>query len=82
VLRRVVLLESALPLLALAVVSAGVGFLAAGLFTRSQLQQTLVPPGIGYYAGVGAGLVLALALIASTLPLLARLTVPETARNG
>jgi len=82
VLRRVVLLESALPLLALAVVSAGVGFLAAGLFTRSQLQQTLVPPGIGYYAGVGAGLVLALALIASTLPLLARLTGPETARNG
>ena len=82
VLRRVVLLESGLPLLALAVVSAGVGFLAAGLFTRSQLHQTLIPPGPDYYAGVAAGLVLALVLIASTLPVLARLTGPETARNG
>ena len=82
VLRRVVLLESGLPLLALAVVSAGVGFLAAGLFTRSQLHQTLVAPGAGYYLGVVGGLVLALALIASTLPLLVRLTGPETARNG
>jgi hypothetical protein len=82
VLRRVVLLESGLPLIALAVVSAGVGFLAAGLFTRSQLHETLVAPDGGYYAGVAAGLVLALALIASMLPLLARLTGPETARNG
>ena len=82
VLRRVVLLESGLPLLALATLSAGVGFLAAGLFTRSQLGETLVPPDAGYYACVAAGLVLALGLIASTLPLLARITGPETARNG
>jgi hypothetical protein len=46
------------------------------------LHETLIAPDGGYYAGVAAGLVLALALIASTLPLLARLTGPETARNG
>jgi hypothetical protein len=37
VLRRVVALESAVPLLGIAVVSAGTGFLAAGLFVRSEL---------------------------------------------
>jgi hypothetical protein len=81
VLRRVVALESALPLLIVAVVSIGVGFLGAQLFLRAQLGYTLRPPGVGYYGIVVAGLVAALGIIAATLPLLRRITGPEIARN-
>ncbi|MGF7235879.1 MAG: FtsX-like permease family protein [Frankia sp.] len=80
-LRRVVVLESAVPLLIVAVVASGAGFLAAGLFLKSQLSYTLRPPGAGYYLTVSAGLVLSLGVIASTLPLLTRITGPATARN-
>jgi predicted lysophospholipase L1 biosynthesis ABC-type transport system permease subunit len=81
VLQRVVLIESALPLLAAAAVSIGTGFLAAYLFLRSQLSETLQPPSPAYYAVVAAGLLASLAIIASTLPVLRRVTGPETARN-
>jgi predicted lysophospholipase L1 biosynthesis ABC-type transport system permease subunit len=80
VLRRVVALESAVPLLVTAVVSTGTGFLAAQLFLRSQLGETLRPPGAEYYLIVVAGLAASLGVIASTLPLLIRITGPETAR--
>jgi hypothetical protein len=80
-LRRVVGLESAVPLLLIAVISIGTGFLAAGLFLRSQLSETLQPPGIQYYVIVVGGLLAALAIIATTLPLLERITGPDTARN-
>jgi hypothetical protein len=80
-LRRVVALESAVPLLLAAVVAIGTGFAAAQLFLRSQLGYTLHPPGLEYYLVVLAGLVMALAVIASTLPLLDRTTGPEAARN-
>jgi len=82
VLRRVVTLESAVPLLAAAVVATGTGFLAAHLFLTAQLRYSLRPPGVGYYVIVLAGLAASLGIIASTLPLLARITGPETARNG
>lgn len=81
VLRRVVLLESAVPLLAVAVVAIGTGFLAAHLFLKSQLDYTLTAPAAGYYLLVAAGLTLSLGAIAATLPLLTRITGPETARN-
>jgi hypothetical protein len=81
VLRRVVALESAVPLLIISAVSIGVGFLATKLFLRSQLDQSLVSPGPGYYWTVVFGVVASLALIASTLPVLRRITGPETARN-
>ncbi len=81
VLRRVVALESAVPLLIAAVVSIAMGFLAAQLFLRSQLDYTLRPPGPAYYLIVVAGLVVSLGIIASTLPLLARVTGPEVVRN-
>jgi hypothetical protein len=81
VLRRVVTLETAVPLLVISVVSAGMGFLAADLFLRSQLSESLQPPGIDYYVIVAAGLVASLAIIASTLPLVERITGPEIARN-
>ncbi len=81
VLRRVVALEAALPLLLVAAAAAGTGLLAAHLFLRAQLQESLQPPGGGYYLAVAAGLGLALGIIAATLPLLRRITGPETARN-
>ena len=80
-LRRVVALETAIPLVAVAVVSAGTGFLASALFLRSELGETLQPPGAGYYLVVLAGVAACLAIIACTLPLLKRITGPETARN-
>lgn len=81
-LRRVVGLESALPLLTVAVVATGTGFLAAHLFLKSQMHYSLVSPGAVYFALVALGLAASLGIIASTLPLLRRITGPEAARNG
>jgi len=80
-LRRVVALESAVPLLAVAAVAIGVGFGASAMFTSVQLQHPMVAPGAGYYLLTAAGIALALAVIAATFPLLRRITGPETARN-
>jgi hypothetical protein len=82
VLRRVVALETAVPLLVSAVLSVGAGFLAAGLFTRSALGLTLRPPGPEYYIIVVAGLAASLGMIASSFPLLKRITGPEAARDA
>jgi predicted lysophospholipase L1 biosynthesis ABC-type transport system permease subunit len=81
VLRRVVALESAVPLLVVAAVAIGIGFLAAQLFLRAQMDYTLRPPGVDYYLIVIGGLAASLGIIASTFPLLERITGPETARN-
>jgi len=80
-LRRVVALESAVPLLVVAVVAIGIGLLAAQLFLWAQMQYNLRPPGLGYYAIVFVGIAASLGIIGSTLPLLERITGPETARN-
>jgi FtsX-like permease family len=82
VLRRVLTLETAVPLLVSAVLSAGAGLLAAGLFTRSALSLSFHPPGTEYYIIVTAGLVASLAVIASGFPLLRRITGPEAARDA
>jgi hypothetical protein len=81
VLRRVVALESAVPMLAVAAVAIGMGLLAAQLFLKAQMDYTLTAPGVGFYAIVAVGLAACLAVIASTLPLLEQITGPETARN-
>ncbi|SCE97607.1 ABC transporter permease [Micromonospora mirobrigensis] len=81
VLRRVVLLESAVPMLAVAVLAVAMGLLAAHLFLRAQMHYTLTPPGPGFYAVVLVGLVACLGIIGATLPLLERVTGPETARS-
>lgn len=60
VLRRVVLLESAVPLLVVAVVAIGMGFLAAQLFVQAQFDYSIRAPGIQYYAIVLTGLVASL----------------------
>jgi predicted lysophospholipase L1 biosynthesis ABC-type transport system permease subunit len=80
-LRRVVALEAALPLLVVAVLSAGTGLAAAHLFLRAQLGESLRSPTLEYYVVVTAGLGLSFAVIGSTLPLLDRITGPEVARN-
>jgi hypothetical protein len=38
------------------------------------------PPSLGYWGALAGGLVLAMAIVASTLPLLTRLTSLESAR--
>ena len=81
VLDRVVALEAALPLMLVAVAAATTGLLAAHLFLRAQLNESLQAPGAGYYLAVAAGITFALGIIAATLPLLRRITGPETARN-
>ena len=80
VLQRMVAFETAGPLLVIAVGSALTGFVTSDLFLRSQLGETLRPPGLAYYLIVGGGLFGALAMIGSTLPLLDRATRPEGAR--
>jgi hypothetical protein len=80
-LQRVVALESAVPLLFVAALATGIGLLTAHLFLRAQLDYSLRSPGVAYYVLVIAGLVASLGIIASTLPLLRRITGPETARN-
>jgi FtsX-like permease family protein len=80
-LRRVVALESAVPLLAVTAVSAGVGLLVAELFLNSQLGLNLRPPRPAYYGFVAGGVLLSLGIIAATFPLLARITGPEAARS-
>ena len=80
-LHRVVALESALPLLLVSAVSIVVGLVSAALYLHSQVGIAFSIPGISYWATVAAGLVASLAIIASTFPLLNRITGPEAARN-
>jgi hypothetical protein len=80
-LRRVVAVESAAPLLAAAVVAIATGLAGAQLFLKAQMQYTLSPPATSYYVLVVSGLVASLAIVASTLLVLRRITGPETARN-
>jgi len=81
VLRRVVALESALPLLLVAAVSIVVGLVSAALYLHSQVGIAFSIPGIAYWATVVGGLAASLAIIASTFPLLSQITGPEGARN-
>ena len=80
-LRRLIALESALPLLIVAVVSIVVGLVSAALYLHSQVGIAFRLPGIAYWATVLGGLGASLAIIASTFPLLNRMTGPEVARN-
>ena len=80
-LHRVVALESALPLLLVAAVSILVGLVSAALYLHSQVGIVFRIPGIAYWATVLGGLAVSLAIIASTFPLLNRMTGPEVARN-
>ncbi len=80
-LRRVIALETLVPLLAVAVVAMAMGFLAAHLFLRAQLEYSLLAPPLSFYLMMAGGLAVSLSIVASTLPLLRRVTGPETSRN-
>jgi FtsX-like permease family len=80
-LQGVVTLESAVPLIVVALLSIGAGFAASAMFLHWQMQYALASPGLGFFGIMLAALVLALAIVAATFPLLARITGPETARN-
>ena len=80
-LRRVVAMESAIPLLVVAVVAIGAGFGAAAMYASAEMHLPLSPPGPEYYLITAAGIAASLAIIAATFPLLRRITGPEAARN-
>ena len=80
-LRHVIILESAVPLLAVAAVAIGTGFGASAMYATMEMKLSLVSPGAAYYVLIAAGIVLALGLILATFPLLRRITGPETARS-
>jgi hypothetical protein len=80
-LRRVVALEGAVPLLAVAAVAIGTGFGAAAMNASLQQQHPMVAPGAAYYLLTAGGILAALGIIAATFPLLTRITGPEVARN-
>ncbi|HEX3711581.1 MAG TPA: ABC transporter permease [Trebonia sp.] len=80
-LRSVVALEGAVPLLSVAAVAIGTGFAGAAMFAREAQQYPMAAPGIAYYLLTAGGIVISLAIIAATFPLLARITGPESARN-
>ena len=80
-LRRVVALESAVPLLSVAAVAIGTGFGAAALFASEAQNHPMVAPGAAYYLLTAGGIIVSLGIIAATFPLLARITGPEVARN-
>ncbi|HLX49320.1 MAG TPA: FtsX-like permease family protein [Streptosporangiaceae bacterium] len=81
-LSRVVLLEAIIPLAAAVLLAAGIAY---GMSATAVVR--LAPPGTSipgltatYWATLGAGLALALAVVAATLPLLARITTPASIR--
>ena len=81
ILRRVVALEAALPLVVAAVLVTVVGLLGAELFLRSQLDVSIRWPGLLYWLVVVIGIVVSLGLLVSTFPLIERITGPEAARS-
>ncbi|MGH3149431.1 MAG: FtsX-like permease family protein, partial [Streptosporangiaceae bacterium] len=80
-LRRVIVLESAVPLLAVAAIAIGIGFGASAMYATMEMHLSLVSPGAAYYILTSAGIVLSLGLILATFPMLRRITGPETARS-
>jgi hypothetical protein len=82
VLSGVVLLEAAVPLLAATLVAAGLAYGTSVLaFVRLAPAHTAIPQlGHDYYALMGAGLAVALGVIAVTFPLLRSMTAPGNIR--
>jgi hypothetical protein len=80
-LTRVVLLESLLSLLSAALLAAVTGYALAATVIRTIGSKSSVPiPGAQYFVATGTGLVLSLAVISATLPLLHRLIRTDGAR--
>jgi hypothetical protein len=80
-LRRVVALEGAVPLLAVAAVAIGTGFGAAAMYAEEAQNRQMAAPGLAYYLLTASGIVVSLAIIGATFPILTRISGPEAARN-
>jgi hypothetical protein len=80
-LRGVVALEGAVPLLTVAAVAIGTGFGAAAMYATEAQNRPMVAPGLAYYLLTAGGIIMSLAIIAATFPILTRITGPEVARN-
>jgi uncharacterized membrane protein YgcG len=82
VLSGVVLLEAAVPLVAATLVAAGIAYGTSVLaFVRLAPAGTAIPQlGHAYFDLMGAGLLIAFGVIAVTLPLLRRMTLPGNVR--
>jgi hypothetical protein len=82
VLSGVVLLEAAVPLVAATLLAAAIAYWTSVLaFVRLAPAGSAIPQlGHAYYDLMGAGLVIAFAIIALTLPLLGRMTTPGNVR--
>jgi len=79
-LRRIVLTEAGGPLLIVALASALVGMVVAGMVLAVVGDRPWRMPSLGYWSALAGGLVLAMAIVASTLPLLSGITSLESAR--
>ncbi len=84
-LNKVVLLESVLPLVAVALVAGGMGYaltaaVIKALSANSGFSVAVAPPGLAYYLTMVGGLAISLIVIILTLPLLGSTTKPENAR--
>jgi hypothetical protein len=75
-------MEATVPLLAAAIVAAGIAYGTSILaFVRLAPIGTAIPqPGSDYYAFMGIGLAVAFGVITVTLPLLRRMTMPGNVR--
>jgi hypothetical protein len=81
-LYRVVLLEALLPLVAATVIAAGIAY-GISVLTVSKLAPAGTPvpvPSHAYFLTMGGGLIASLLVICASLPLLGRITGPESVR--
>lgn len=79
-LRRTALAEAIGPLLLIALASAAAGVATSALVVGIATEAHWAAPGLGFWLSLGAGLTLAIAVVASTLPLLDRVTRPANLR--
>ena len=83
-LYRVVVLESVLPLVSASLVAAATGIGVAIPLVKAlpalRNELSVAHPGTVYYFAMGAGLLVALMVISSALPLISRVTQPNSAR--
>ncbi len=81
-LYRVVLLEAVLPLVAATVIAGGLAY-GISVLTVSKLAPAGTPvpvPSHAYFLTMGAGLIASLLIICASLPLLGRITGPDSVR--
>lgn len=79
-LRRVLVIETATPLIAATVVSAAIGFAVIADLAHASHVPWRPPPG-SYWSTLAIGTATALAVaLFTTIPLLGKLTAPDTAR--